>query len=125
MYIATCFIGRDYTPGEIIPDTLPKETLDRLLASGAIRESAPFPEPVTGQADGVEPELDAGPDEEPEVDAVQSDEAMEPEDEIDDEAEAPEIDVMDGLISAPAEEKPAETAAPKRAAKAAKGGKAR
>ena len=46
MYVANYYIGRDYTPGEIVPDTLRAETLKRLLDAGAIREVTPAPIPV-------------------------------------------------------------------------------
>ena len=102
MYIAIKYIGKKYTPGEILPDNLPADEVKWLLEAGAIRKAAPAP----GRP--------AAPEETEE----------EPEDEIDEEAEAPEIDVMDGLVTAPAEEKkPARTAARKSAGKAAKGGK--
>lgn len=106
MYVANFYIGRDYTPGEIVPDTLPAETLQRLLDAGAIREVAPAPitVPITMRTDipPIPPEAE---------EAVP--EADEDEEEAFEEAEAPEIDVMDGLISA----EPAETPKPKTAAK--------
>ena len=102
MYIAIKYIGKKYTPGEILPDNLPADEVKWLLEAGAIRKAAPAPGRPT----------------------VPEETEEEPEDEIDEEAEAPEIDVMDGLVTAPAEEeKPARTAARKSAGKAAKGGK--
>lgn len=106
MYVANFYIGRDYTPGEIVPDTLPAETLQRLLDAGAIREvaPAPIPVPITMRTDipPIPPEAEEAV---PEVD--------EEEEETFEEAEAPEIDVMDGLVSA----EPAETSKRKTAAK--------
>lgn len=130
MYIATSYIGRDYTPGEIIRENLPKETIERLLKAGAIRKAAPAQAAEEVPQEPPETELppedereDAETEEAPE-EAGEPETAEEPEDEIDEEAEAPEIDVMDGLVTAPAEEeKPARTAARKSAGKAAKGGK--
>ncbi len=111
MYVANFYIGRDYTPGEIVPDTLPAETLKRLLDAGAIREVTPAPVPITPRTDfQQEAEEDA-----PEAEEDAPEENEEEEDEFE-EAEAPEIDVMDGLVSA----EPAET--PKRKT-AAKGGR--
>lgn len=113
MYVANYYIGRDYTPGEIVPDTLPAEMLERLLDAGAIRlvTPAPIPVPITRRTDfQQEAEEDA-----PEAEKDAPEENEEEEDEFE-EAEAPEIDVMDGLVSA----EPAET--PKRKT-AAKGGR--
>lgn len=128
MYIATKYIGKKYTPGEILPDNLPADEVKWLLEAGAIRKAAPAPgqpvEPDNGEEGTQEPEAPATPDDEQEPEApdeaTDEESAQEPEDEIDEEAEAPEIDVMDGLVPAK-EEKPARTAARKPAAK--KGGK--
>lgn len=106
MYVANYYIGRDYTPGEIVPDTLPAETLKRLLDAGAIRlvTPAPIPVPITRRTDFQQEAEEDAPEE------------NEEEEEAFEEAEAPEIDVMDGLVSS----EPAET--PKRKT-AAKGGR--
>lgn len=114
MYVANYYIGRDYTPGEIVPDTLPAETLKRLLDAGAIREVKPAPitVPITMRTD-IPP---IPPEAEETVPEAEEEEADEDEEEAFEEAEAPEIDVMDGLVSA----EPAET--PKRKT-AAKGGR--
>lgn len=122
MFIAVTYIGSTYVPGEIISEDTPKEKLDWLIRAGAIREAAPDPEtPVK-----AEPAKDDGltaqaPDPEP-----NGQDAEGPEDEIDEEAEAPEIDVMDGVVAAEQEEpkKPAEAAA-RKTAKTVKGGKAK
>ena len=120
MYIAIKYIGKKYTPGEILPDNLPADEVKWLLEAGAIRKATPAPgRPAAPEETEEEPE---GTDEPETAEEEKQDE--EPEDEIDEEAEAPEIDVMDGLVTAPAEEKkPARTAARKSAGKAAKGGK--
>lgn len=120
MYIAVTYIGSTYVPGEIISEDTPKEKLDWLKRAGAIREAAPDPEaPVKAEL----PENNGQAAETPAIEADEQ-EAELPEDEIEEEAEAPEIDVMDGLVTAPAEEeKPARTAARKSSGKAAKGGK--
>jgi hypothetical protein len=136
MYIATSYIGRDYTPGEIIRENLPKETIERLLKAGAIRKAAPAHAAEEAPQEPPETELppegeqkDTETEEATEEEAEGAEEpetAEEPEDEIDEEAEAPEIDVMDGLVPAAAEEpkKPARTATRKAAGgKTAKGGK--
>lgn len=133
MYIATKYIGKKYTPGEILPDNLPAEQVKWLLEAGAIRKAAPTPgqtiEPENDEEDAEKPETpnaksDAEDTEEPETQEAETnaEDAEEPEDEIDEEAEAPEIDVMDGLVPAK-EENPTQTAARKPAAK--KGGKAK
>lgn len=132
MYIAIKYIGKKYTPGEILPDNLPADEVKWLLEAGAIRKAAPapgrpaVPEETEEEPEGTdEPETPAVPDDEQEPETTEEEpQDEEPEDEIDEEAEAPEIDVMDGLVTAPAEEKkPARTAARKSAGKAAKGGK--
>ncbi len=43
MYVALNHIGGKYTPGEILPDNLPDDTLKWLLEAGAIRKVAPAP----------------------------------------------------------------------------------
>lgn len=101
MYVANYYIGRDYTPGEIVTDTLPAEMLERLLEAGAIREVAPAPitVPITARTDI------------PPVAEEDAPEADEEEEEAFEEAEAPEIDVMDGLVSPAAETPKRKTAA--------------
>ena len=110
MYIATTYIGGAYTPGEILPDDFPAEKLAWLIKAGAVRkaESAPSmpdfePEAmVDGEASQEEPEADTN--------------------EIDEEAEAPEIDVMAGIVKDAPEPAPKPSAASK---KTPKGGKAK
>lgn len=120
MYIATSYIGGDYTPGEIIRENLPGETIERLLKAGAIRKAAPDPEaPVMADVPVNNEQAAQAPDPEPDMQ-----EAEAPEDEID--KDAPEIDVMDGLVSASAEEqKKPERAVTRKASggRTAKGGK--
>ena len=114
MYIATAFIGTDYTPGEILPDDLDEALVKRLLKSGAIREAAPEPaaqRPAKAEAPAQEPEKPAAP-EEPEDETKEAEEPYE-------EPEAPEVDAAEALI-APAEEE-AKPAPRKRTAKGGKG----
>ncbi len=114
MYIATAFIGTDYTPGEILPDDLDEALVKRLLKSGAIRETAPeptAPRPAKAEAPAQEPEEPAAP-EEPEDETEEAEEPYE-------EPEAPEVDAAEALI-APAEEE-AKPAPRKRTAKGGKG----
>lgn len=134
MYIAIKYIGKKYTPGEILPDNLTADEVKWLLEAGAIRKAAPAPgqlaapEETEEEPEGADdPGTPVAPDDEQEPETTEEEpQDEEPEDEIDEEAEAPEIDVMDGLVTAPAkEEKPARTAARKSAGKAAKGGKSK
>ena len=138
MYIATKYIGKKYTPGEILPDNLPDDDVKWLLEAGAIRRAAPVPGraivPGNDTKNDDEPAERETPDstQEPGAysdnmqesetldEATDDENADEPEDEIDEEAEVPEIDVMDGLVPA-SDEKPAATAARRTANK--KGGK--
>lgn len=132
MYIAIKYIGKKYTPGEILPDDLTADEVKWLLEAGAIRKAAP----ATAEAvkpdgynekpqDADDPKPIATPDDEQEAETAEEEpQGDKAEDEIDEEAEAPEIDVMDGLVAAAAEEKkPTRMAAHKSAGKAAKGGK--
>lgn len=120
MYIANHYIGGRFTPGEIVPDDLPRKKLDWWLRSGAIREVAPDADPA--EAPDNQPALSpAAPMTSPpegETKAVEAEEETpeEAEDEIDEEAEVPEIDIMDGLVQAEEEE-------PKKPARTRKGGK--
>lgn len=105
MYIAVTYIGSTYVPGEIISEDTPKEKLDWLKRAGAIREVAPAPEAP------VKAELPEDNGQAAKMSAMEADEqeAELPEDEIDEEAEAPEIDVMDGIVSAAEEAPPKKT----------------
>ena len=115
MYIALNYIGGQYTPGEIIPDDLPKEKLDWWKKTGAIKEVAPEGEGLKAKTENLSVAAATSP-----LSGETKEETVEEaEDEIDEEAEAPEIDIMDGLVKAEEEEpkKPARTR------KTAKGGK--
>lgn len=83
MYIATTYIGSAYTPGDPLPDDFSAEKLAWLIRAGAVRKAAPDP-----AMPEFEPEEPEAPKEEPEADM----------DEIDEEDEAPEIDVMAGIV---------------------------
>ena len=114
MYIATTYIGGEYTPGDPIPDDFPAEKLAWLIRAGAVRKAAPAPSLPDCEPEAME-EAEA-PQEEPEADL----------DEIDEEAEAPEIDVMAGIVKdADEPEGKTKTASMTRAAskKVPKGGK--
>lgn len=90
MYIAVTYIGTEYTPGEVLPDSLDAAFVKRLLKSGAIREDAP----EAGDASEAQPETVQEPAEAPAA-------AVEPDDEAEaayEEPDAPEIDVMDALV---------------------------
>lgn len=106
MYIATKYIGKKYTPGEILPDNLPADEVKWLLEAGAIRKTAPDPEaPVMADAPVDNGQAAQAPDPEPDEQEAEVSEA-----EIDEEAEAPEIDVMDGIVSSAKKSQPKETA---------------
>lgn len=153
MYISNGYIGRRFTPGEILPDDLPEEEVKWLLEAGAIRKAAPAPaSSVRDETDEAEKEreramlrknyeaqlaaLGYGPDgnplsdvpkeDKPDDDAPDDDapDNGEPEDEIDEEAEAPEIDAMDGIVSEAEEPKTKRTTAPRGAGKKTRGRKA-
>lgn len=114
MYIATTYIGGAYTPGEILPDDFLEEKLAWLIEAGAVRkaESAPSMPDFEPEA-MVEAEA---PQEEPEADT----------NEIDEEENAPEIDVMDGIVQNAEPLKPAakrKSAASSGSKRTPKGGK--
>ena len=86
--------GDVLTPGEILPE-MPKKDIERLLEVGAIKELPP----VRGAAvkdEGDEPE-GTEPDETEPEEAGEDTEETEAE-------EALEIDALDGVVAAPAEE---------------------
>ena len=100
MYIANFYIGREYTPGEVLPETVPQEVIDRLLKAGAIRKVAPAPDAAAG------PEEDEGTEQKTEVAEIKKgkDRGTEKEtgaDEIDEDLEPEEIDVMAGIVAEP------------------------
>lgn len=117
-YIAVHYVKigrRMYTPGEIIDEHIPEEKRAWLLGKGAIRiADAPFLSPEPPPI--LSPDPPAAEEEDGEEDAQDEDEAdHDDEDEEDGEeivGEAPEIDVMDGIVAGP--EEPAQ-AKPKQA----------
>lgn len=115
MYIARHYVrvnGKMFTPGEVITEAIPHEKAVRLAAMNAIdrMETAPIqnergPAP-DGRQEDDEPEYSA-----PVASALPEQEEADDADDDEEEAEAPEIDVTDGIISEP-EEAPA--AAPRK-----------
>ncbi len=101
------------TPGEILSD-LPEEIIPRLLEKGAIEEIAPAP------AAAVKP--DKKPDKAAKAKPESAPEPVEDETEevAADDTEVEEIDALDGVVTAPKEEKPKT----RKASSKAKGGKA-
>lgn len=102
MYAAKAYIGQMAAPGEILPESIPEETIKWLMEAGAIREIAPDTPPrsvALAEPNGGEQEDGAGKDEQ--------DAQQEPE-EPDEDEEAPEIDVMAGIVTGTAEEKTTE-----------------
>ena len=100
------------TPGEILSD-LPEELIPRLLEKGAIEEIAP----VSGAA--VKPDKKPAKAAKAKPESVP--EPVEPETEETEGEEAElEIDALDGVVTAPKEEKPKT----RKASTKAKGGKA-
>lgn len=113
MYVAKHYIGREYVPGEVITEDLSQDVITRLLAAGAI-EKVPGYEPVDRDnngggeqdtdAEGGETESEAGAETPADGEAI-ADTLIDDENEdaeIDEEAEPPEIDAADGIITAPA-----------------------
>lgn len=101
MYIAKVHIGGKYMPGDALPDDMPAETLAWLLSAGAVRMTAPvalpskMPEKSTADAENGEAV--------PPTDSDTAGHAEDGEDEIDEDAEVPEIDVMSGIVKNAAE----------------------
>ena len=109
MYIANHYVpinGRMYMKGERIPDGLPEEKLNWLLKAEAVHEVALPSAPVEAEK---ETEL---PAEEPDTAEPETEAGPPPEEEVDEDAEAPEIDVMAGIVQDDPEEpeKPARKA---------------
>ncbi len=101
MYIAKVHIGGKYMPGDALPDDMPAETLAWLISAGAVRMTAPVALPSDAPEKSIaEAPADAGNGE-----AVPpAEHAEDGEDEIDEDAEVPEIDVMAGIVKeAPAD----------------------
>ena len=98
MYIATAYIGGEYTPGEILPDNLDKGLLQRLIRAGAVKVTAPDP---AFRAAKPEPETEyEAPETEPETEPAEEETEEEPE-EVYEEPEAPEVDVTAALVQEP------------------------
>lgn len=113
MYVAKHYIGREYVPGEVITEDLSPDVIERWLKAGAI-EKVPGYEPVEQDnidggnqktdAEGGETESEAGAETPADGEAI-ADTLIDDENEdaeIDEEAEPPEIDAADGIITAPA-----------------------
>lgn len=94
MYIALTYIGRDFTPGEVLPDGMDEKLIHRLLKAGAIRETAPAPAAFQVKTEPVPDETVDMPDE---AEAEEAEDALEP--------EPPVLDVSAALVDAE-EEKP-------------------
>lgn len=100
MYIATCYVrigGTMFTHGECIPEDIPEEKLRWLIEAEAVEyspDSFPFAIPEDGAA------ADSDADEPEDTDGAYSDtEAAEAAEEVEEDyGEAPEIDVMAGLV---------------------------
>lgn len=133
MYIAKVHIGGRYMPGDILPDNMSAETLEWLIRAGAVRVTAPAVLPPETPDSGGEETQKNVTDEPADMEngkGEQSDNGdtdkhdEEGEDEFDDDAEVPEIDVMAGIVQTDA--KSAEIPAPnvKGKSRKKKGGKA-
>ncbi len=114
MYVAKHYIGREYVPGEVITEDLSPDVIERWLKAGAI-EKVPGYEPAEQDnidggdqktdAEGCETESEAGTVTPAGGEAIADtliDGENEDAAEIDEEAEPPEIDAADGIITAPA-----------------------
>lgn len=104
-YAAKHFVkiaGRMYTPGEIIDNPIPDDKLQRLLRLNAVEAiEAVGAEPATWKDVPAHEEMDAR-------DELPTDTAPD-EDDSSEEVEMPEIDVMDGVVTAEAQKAPAHT----------------
>lgn len=111
MYKANFYIGRKYIPGEIIRDTIAPEKLERLLKIGAVQE-------ITAPDESIFQGKDILPMEDPVTAGVTDEvqdipEGQESEELVNDETEAPEIDVMAGIVQEEAE-KPKASSRPRK-----------
>lgn len=135
MYIAVNYIGTDFTPGEVLPDSLDEALVKRLLKTGAIREesivpSSPIPTPDLSDPEMTEEEklemvrqnyyaqlaaLGYAPDgmtpitAKAEADAGNGDDADDEDTEDEVEPEPPEVDVSAALVQESKETKPKAT----------------
>ncbi len=101
MYIANHYTrvnGKLYKKGEDIPENVSQERIDWLLEAGAIKKAAVSASRAETKKD-IEPEKLTFPEDEPETERPEL-EALE---EADGEEDAPEIDVMAGIVQ---DEKP-------------------
>lgn len=123
-YIAKHYVniaGQMYTPGEIIDREIAESKLQRLIRLGAV---TPCPGAIVTESATDNATAADGDDEKQEVHVrgnAPADEGMTTEDEAEEteteeyeEADAPEIDVMDGIVSTPTAEEAAEEAPPKK-----------
>ncbi len=94
MYIAQAYIGGQYAPADVLPEDLPKESIDRLLKAGAIKYVA---DEGIAQLREIAEARDDG---ETETSENTTKDYVQPEIEsvFDDEATPEEIDVMEGLV---------------------------
>lgn len=107
--------GRTYTPGEIFAADIPPEKEERLLRLKAIR---PLNEDEPVSAPPVKTHAAEGPDAAPEETQENGGEGEAGDGYAEAEEDAPEIDVMDGLVPpAPEPETPKEPGKPKAAGK--------
>lgn len=104
--------GQKFMPGEIIDIPIPEDKLPRLLKIGAVIPLATTA-PITA---GTGDDCDSQPED---MSSDSFDESKESPDEAessmetDEDAEVPEIDVMDGIVAEDAEDAPAKTTAKK------------
>lgn len=101
------------TPGEILSD-LPEEIIPRLLEKGAIEEIAPAPAAAVKPDKKPDKAAKAKPESVPEPVEDETEEVAA------DDTEVEEIDALDGVVTAPKEEKPRT----RKASGKVKGGKA-
>ena len=109
MYIANHYVrvGRKmYKPGEEIPENIPSDKLDWLITAGAVREFTPAAPAAAPQEEEPQQTIEE-PEEAPEEEGA----------EADDDAEAPEIDAMAGIVQGGPEEEPKKPARAKSTAK--------
>lgn len=112
----TNIAGRMYTPGEIITEPIPDDELPRLLRIKAI---APIFDPVAAGHVEDDSDDDSDNDENTQQEELQDEatpdstqdqkESVVDDDECDETAEAPEINILDGIVP-PAEEPPVKEA---------------
>ena len=114
--------GRKFTPGEIIDIPIPEEKLERLLRLNAIERNSIFA--IAGEAHDVTDESvdECGAGQRDTADDADSSDRMERA-ATDESEEAPEIDVMDGIISHADEQPEAESDKKETAKKSTRGRK--